>query len=741
MAIKKEQQQKTLANRIGVNRGSGFDAAITSSRRTEDTIGNTLNNLSDTAANYLSKANTLEGKTIAQQQEFGSKTIAYEDESGKVHNMEMVVPVSIPSFQSNATQAAYEAENLILYNNAVKASLHGIVDTAANDSLVVGATMEDYQTLVENQTAVYINELPDNYKQTARNHVNTRLALKAPAVHAHNLKVSMLESEQNITKLDGTLSAKSFEAAIMNNEEQFLATEVELEELSLLINNSNHYQTDAHKQDAQDKIRSEFTLNKKISSLFGNSLAHDPSDENSGNLQQTTKNLTALHTLLTNPSIREVTIDLDETGSKQKVIKRSELRNSIPEEDWYGLSDEIAKKIKPLITASTANSAIIKKTNQIRRDMLGGVPQQKDAEIIFNSRELIGIWEKEFTQTYKGKTAEEVPLEFERWIFEEKRIIRDMPFRKVKRFLQNPVESNIDETTQTYIEFLHGVAPDSVRQTMELSESEIGTLNAYIDYRSDGMSAEQAVTKIAKEYTLRTDPVKGPVGLNDRLKTLDLGDIEDKQKLDTYISGRMTDYNDVFGPFGADDDVIIGMEVKNYIQRQVYEQLEKGEVSKDKINTLIQRRMTEIKNGTHPRFGYSQSTLPNHIGLGNDLLEEALVADRAEGVYAAQDGTVDYILPFIKENASKYRSIAEGGVDIGEDFPSSNVRLTISHRGRNPTYRVSYVENNNNVTLRSIEEGNFEITYDDFQRERKLYSDYLKIGDDETFAEWRKKHV
>ena len=55
MALEREKQQKTLANRIGVNRGEGYSTAASGLAQAERAIEKTVNQFSYSAEKYLTR--------------------------------------------------------------------------------------------------------------------------------------------------------------------------------------------------------------------------------------------------------------------------------------------------------------------------------------------------------------------------------------------------------------------------------------------------------------------------------------------------------------------------------------------------------------------------------------------------------------------------------------------------------------------------------------------------------------
>ena len=747
MAINREKQQNTLANRIRVVRGRGLDQAISSANNESRAVEATINNISNVAQDYLTTQNTAKGKKMAREQEFGAKTITYTDNNGAQHNMEMVVPVEAPEFQSRSAQEAYDAINMVMYNDAVKTSLQGIVDMTSTEALDAGSSVQEFQSLVENKTSIYIDELPQGYQQVAKTHVADRLALKAPNVHKGFVTRRNEESELNITKMTNNVSAEAFESALMGNDFNLERLRTKYDEASLLIDASGHYTSDSHKQAAIKELQSDYKLNKAILNMFGNSLSHDPSDSNTGYDMQTKTNLNALYNLLTNPSQSSVAITMDDGSTK--TVTRKELRDTVPPEDWYQLSDKKAKQLKPLITANASNSKKRKLIDEIKFDMNNDLYDQKNAKHIFGNPELLNILKTEYSEE-TGRVADEDPQHFQIWTLREKGIMNDIGYRKIKQLLNNPTRGNADQDTFMFLNLVDQ-AGGNVKARLQLSDNEYGVLLNIQNNTQGGMTFPDSVKEV-ENIKKRVADMKdnNAPELTIRLRDANISDLDTPKLLDDFVVKEIIEFNDSFGNmFFTDESTVVSLEAVREIKNEIKGAVMSGNVDKDTIRNHVAIRMQEIAEGNDPKYGYSFSTTSKVVGVGTDLLDVHIVSNRAEYPYGTDingEQRVDYILPFIKQKIAKSRleseslSIPTGIEKVGESFEDSNVRLQIEQKGVNPSYRIAYVSD---FEIRPImgDLGTLIITKDDFAREKKLYKDYQRIAVDQTFSEWRKANV
>jgi hypothetical protein len=637
---------------------------------------------------------------------------------------------------------------MVMYNDAVKTSLQGIVDMTSTEALDAGSSVQEFQSLVENKTSIYIDELPQGYQQVAKTHVADRLALKAPNVHKGFVVRRNAESELNITKMTNNVSAEAFESALMGNEYNLERLRTKYDEASLLIDASGHYTSDAHKQSAIKELQSDYKLNKAILDMFGNSLSHDPSDSNTGYDMQTKTNLNALYNLLTNPSQSSVAITMDDGSTK--TVTRKELRDTVPPEDWYQLSDKKAKQLKPLITANASNTKKRQKIDEIKFDLNNRVYNQKDAKHIFGNPELLNILKTEYSEE-TGRVADDDPQHFQIWTMRERNgLMNDVGYRKIKQLLNNPTRGNADETTLIYMEMVNQSCHNA-KELLKLSDAENGVLMNIKNNMQNGMTFPDAVREVQdiKQQVAEMKDNNAP-DLTNRLSKADVSDLETPKKLSEFIKNEIIEFNDSFGNmFFTDQDTVVSLDAVREIENEVKAMVMSGNVDKDNIRDIIEIRMQEIADGRDPKYGYSFSTASRIVGVGEDLLDVHIVSNRAEYPYGIDingEQRVDYILPFIKEKIAKSRlksetfSVPTGMEKIGESFEESNVRLQIEQRGVNPSYHLSYVSD---FEIRKMHSdfGRLIITKEDFARERKLYKDYQRIAVDQTFSEWRKANV
>ena len=738
MALKREQQLKTLANRIGVNRGQGFDDAIVAAKNEAAQVENTINNISVTAHDYLKRVNTEAGKKAALETEFGSKTITYEDDKGVVHNMEMIVPVERPDFQSISKQAAYDETNFTMYKNATEAALHEIVDTAAVDAASVGASMDEYQKLVEGKTAVYIEELPENFKQIAKTQVADRLAIKAPNVHSAFVQREAEAFSENIANMKVATLGKSFEAAIMGDVETFEKNKLKYDETSLIMETSNHYTSDVHRTNDIAELQANFILDQKIMKLFGNSLSHDPSNPDTGNLLDTATNLQALQTLLSNPSQSSVTIKLDDGTTK--TITRAELTEGIAPEDWYQISETKATSISKYISANGTTTKKAQKISGIRDALKQGIYDQKDAADIFADSGSLQILKEQYTQ-HTGKNANDDERDFERFLISKANgLMTDMRHRATKQFLSNPDVVNptaldtmilLDESGITNIEALG------------FSESQQAVYQAFSTHIRNGNTPEQAAKIIRDHNAQHIDATtnKNVPGLSDKLGRAS-SDINTIKKLDEYIIKQISEYNDGFGLFFiTDENTWVSQSIVNDITRHVRNELRYADPTTDNIDHYVAKRMEEIHNGRDPLYGLSESTIDGTYAISaGSATEPRLVKHRAEYTYGEMingELSVEYILPLLKEKVKENPPNLLPDIRLGDTWSDSNIRLQLTQPGRNPTYNLVYVSDAEHRIL-ATDDIVLDITKEEFVEELKLYRDYTRSMQDISFEEWRK---
>ena len=756
MALEREKQQKTLANRIGVNRGQGYTTAASGLAQAERAIEKTVNQFSYSAEKYLTRENTKRGEERARNQEFGRKPITYTNDDGTTYEMDMVVPIDPPTFLSKSEEEAYTKESFILYKNATRNALYRVVDDTYNQSIDANASMPDFQKMVEARTQVYIDKLPSNFKSIGKGFVSDRVVERAPLVDKNFIAVRNKASELEITNSINTVKKESFEATIMNNPLMIGELEKDMEENLYLIENARYFASDAHKQHAINVLKGDYVVNEKIRAVFGDSLAHDPTDDISGSLGVTVTNLEALHSILTNPSIGSVDITMD--NGKVKTITRSEIKDSVTPEVWHEISETKAKSVKDLIT-----HAKTKATAQAKHEATFNKLKIKntiitDSDDVFEDARIRQYLFDEYKKSKPNKHINDQEIlmdpDFYMFTLDEYEVLEPTMLQKIKKFSNRPDPGAMDSFTASV---LSKVLDSKLSYTaLDLTDQQRAVLENFTDKIREGVGVDAAVSRSAmvKELELDRESVHNSLFTNylSNNKENINEDFNSKDKFNRYVTNKIVnDHLDDAGFFDTDEGTMISAFIVNDIKREIAARVTSPNavpLTNELMDHVIAKKLARIRSGNDPRYGYSVSSIPGMAATyeGVDASQPAFVRHPPETLYG-ENGTIDFMLPLIEEmirDEIKNSDAFSADIDsfsFGETFEDSNVRLGISHTGnpKNPAYNLYIADNGGGTQLYGNQM--LVLTKENFKEEAYKYRNYMKHAPDGMpFKEWRASH-
>ena len=128
MALKKETEEVTYSDRIGVNRGAGFDFGARVFQQQANAIDNLTSQFADTALASIQKAGKKLGTEAAENAQFSKKEIEYIDADGNTKTQYIDAP--IPKLKGPVTksmQEAYDKEIYTKYKNEVQSTIRNII--------------------------------------------------------------------------------------------------------------------------------------------------------------------------------------------------------------------------------------------------------------------------------------------------------------------------------------------------------------------------------------------------------------------------------------------------------------------------------------------------------------------------------------------------------------------------------------------------------------------------------------
>ena len=164
MALKKENQEVTYSDRIGVNRGAGFDFGAKVFAQQANAIDNLTSQFADTALTSIQKAGKKLGTEAAENAKFSKKEIQYIDADGNEKTQFIDAP--IPELKGPVTksmQEAYDKEIYTKYKNEVQSTVRNIIVEERANAIEAKGNPEDFNQIVESRIAPIINSLDPKF--------------------------------------------------------------------------------------------------------------------------------------------------------------------------------------------------------------------------------------------------------------------------------------------------------------------------------------------------------------------------------------------------------------------------------------------------------------------------------------------------------------------------------------------------------------------------------------------------
>ena len=739
MALKREKQQATLANRIAVKRGAGYTSAAASVDEATRNWDQLVGNFTAFHLKELKIEGELRGQKKARETEFGTKEINYIDNTGYSHTMEMITPVAPPEDMGHAERISYDRHIYIQYKDAVKNSLSRIVTTTSKEIKSSGGTMEEFQSIAEGKTSKYIEQLPSEFKQVAGTMVNEKMAYLAPDVHESHLKLISDDASNFISTKQTGVTKRYFEAIIVNNPEEIAALETDIKELGELIATSPHLKTDFQKYNKYQELKSEIDFYKNLNILTKGALHHNPSDELSDH-GATIENLSQVKSMLDNPSIASVTLVGDD--NKPFILTRDQLKKNVNEEYWHHAINKAKPRFDSMISATSSVGKKYKRSKELISFYEEGGLLLKDSEDFFADKRVMSQAVKDYANE-KGISDEkemiEIPgsMRFQGWLLENHRVINPLISRKYKNFLMNLDARGLEEVD---LVMFHEIAqiPNS-NAKLQLSEQAKNSKRQIVRYMKEYNKGFQEAVELARDNREVINLEKETDKLKTYAKYIDLDDYKKSP-----VIGIGSKIHDVL----EDEGAIVGHVADTTLKQQILDRVKLGETVTDEvIEDHVEEWLSDVESGLDREFAFSYSSLSGVGNYGDTYRPNKKVISRhsAEVFYKASDGEVNYIIPLLREKIKAYYKntpdprVNSGSWELEETFEDSNVKLSVvgNPAREDPEFGVYYypggvvhpVGFSDSVKLMTINK-------EEFSNERRKYEHYLKFGDG-TWEEFR----
>lgn len=162
MAIKKEKQQVSYQNKIGVvNRGSGVATAANNASRQAQIFDTILNQQADENLKRLQERGERLGKERANKTNFESAIVDVEVD-GEMQSVNVpVFPENTPSGMGLTEAKVYEKNIVSLYNARMKTDIDTEIRNASNDALMSNSSPDLFDKDIDNRLKPFFEAMPD----------------------------------------------------------------------------------------------------------------------------------------------------------------------------------------------------------------------------------------------------------------------------------------------------------------------------------------------------------------------------------------------------------------------------------------------------------------------------------------------------------------------------------------------------------------------------------------------------
>ena len=211
MALKKEQNEFNYSERIGVNRGGGFEFAARVAGQTANALDNLTSQYADQALQDLKVFGKKVGEDAAENAQFSKKEITYTDPITK-ETKTQYINGPIPTFKATTkTMAeAYEKEIYNKYTKEVQSNIDTIILEERRNVIKSirenkGGTPDDFDAVVKARVTPILENLEPKFRQVIETYTeDTRQGhwyQVADEKDRQDIKINNLNYDTNISNL------------------------------------------------------------------------------------------------------------------------------------------------------------------------------------------------------------------------------------------------------------------------------------------------------------------------------------------------------------------------------------------------------------------------------------------------------------------------------------------------------------------------------------------------------------
>ena len=748
MALKKEQEEVTYSERIGVNRGSGFAAGASIFKQTANALDNLTSTFADQALKSIQKAGRKLGEEAAEDAKFSKKEISYVDpitEETETQYIDAPIP-KLEGRVTKSTQEAYDKAIYLKYEKEVQSTIRDIIleeraNTIKSIKTNQGGSPDSFNDIVKARIDPIILSLEPKFAQVMETYAN-----KEKQSHWYQVFDEKTRQDIKIANLTYDIDLKeklqNVETAYINGSEETADLEKDLTDFV-----SNAKSSGVDKAIANgDTILQTIKDSKKLYTML-NEIRISDLDAASGIQIKNSKEDYSKIELLLRGGTESVTLSNGKTISKEQMLADANGNQTV--------LDNARIRVTGIVTSLNSIYTANAKSNK----ELGFLTMNND-----NAPKGTGAYWGDTSDKGKREAVDSVSgqnyllnqykkLRPEAVEFDDESIIASTDYAKflirtqgtLSTYWYNRINDSFTTMNQNALEQLNDSSilsaitsgimnfknPDGTYSTMEVNNVKLlgfdnqttGKLHMLQKVLTYKPNMQEAVADVVAHYDKFEQ--EGGQSLAQAIdwasgKKYQVGDI-DKQ-----IAVHMEKLLDVkfFG------DALYSQQLFNEVKKEVHRDIVNNGMplrSLSDVDTMTKSALAYVLNG-ETGYGYSKKTFSNFVNLkldeGDYGKQQHFVLHPVEKYYALpledEDSKGDWMTDIVMDKVKNSREFDEFMKDFRpKDLQfGTNIKLQTAGFEVPPKYYVVYVDNDGNPNILEDKSG-FPMIYDpapDFQK-------------------------
>ena len=748
MALKKEQEEVTYSERIGVNRGSGFAAGASIFKQTANALDNLTSTFADQALKSIQKAGRKLGEEAAEDAKFSKKEISYVDpitEETETQYIDAPIP-KLEGRVTKSTQEAYDKAIYLKYEKEVQSTIRDIIleeraNTIKSIKTNQGGSPDSFNDIVKARIDPIILSLEPKFAQVMETYAN-----KEKQSHWYQVFDEKTRQDIKIANLTYDIDLKeklqNVETAYINGSEETADLEKDLTDFV-----SNAKSSGVDKAIANgDTILQTIKDSKKLYTML-NEIRISDLDAASGIQIKNSKEDYSKIELLLRGGTESVTLSNGKTISKEQMLADANGNQTV--------LDNARIRVTGIVTSLNSIYTANAKSNK----ELGFLTMNND-----NAPKGTGAYWGDTSDKGKREAVDSVSgqnyllnqykkLRPEAVEFDDESIIASTDYAKflirtqgtLSTYWYNRINDSFTTMNQNALEQLNDSSilsaitsgimnfknPDGTYSTMEVNNVKLlgfdnqttGKLHMLQKVLTYKPNMQEAVADVVAHYDKFEQ--EGGQSLAQAIdwasgKKYQVGDI-DKQ-----IAVHMEKLLDVkfFG------DALYSQQLFNEVKKEVHRDIVNNGMplrSLSDVDTMTKSALAYVLNG-ETGYGYSKKTFSNFVNLkldeGDYGKQQHFVLHPVEKYYALpledEDSKGDWMTDIVMDKVKNSREFDEFMKDFRPKDLQFGINIKLQTAGFEvpPKYYVVYVDNDGNPNILEDKSG-FPMIYDpapDFQK-------------------------